>query len=73
MFGSAAAGKYRVVCVWGRPTEDELLQWVGDSTASRPAFLLDFGRMTERKWRELSRLSKTKRRAFVLLDETLLV
>jgi hypothetical protein len=73
MFGSAAAGKYRVVCVWGRPTEDELLQWVGDSTVSRPTFLLYFGRMTERKWRELSRLSKTKRRAFVLLDETLLV
>jgi hypothetical protein len=73
MFGSAAAGKYRVVCVWGRPTEEELLQWVGDSTVSRPTFLLYFGRMTERKWRELSRLSKTKRRTFVLLDETLLV
>jgi len=73
MFGSAAAGRYRVVCVWGRPTEDELLQWVGDSTVSRPTFLLYFGRMTERKWRELSRLSKTKRRSFVLLDETMLV
>ena len=73
MFGSAAAGKYRIVCVWGRPTEEELLQWVGDSTVNRPTFLLYFGRMTERKWRELSRLSKTKRRAFALLDETLLV
>jgi len=73
MFGSIAAGKYRVVCVWGRPTEEELLQWVGDSTVGRPALLLYFGRMTERKWRELSRLSKTKRRAFALLDETLLV
>lgn len=73
MFGSAANGKYRVVCVWGRPTEDELLQWVGDSTVSRPTFLLYFGRMTERKWRDLSRLAKTKRRAVTLLDETLLV
>ncbi len=73
LFGSAAAGKYRVVCVWGRPTEDELLQWVGDSTVSRPTFLFYFGRMTERKWRDISRLSKTKRRAFALLDETLLV
>ena len=74
MFGSAALGKYRVVCVWGRPTEDELLQWVGDSTvSSRPTLLLYFGRMTERKWRDLSRLSKTKRRSFALLDETLLV
>lgn len=73
MFGSAANGKYRVVCVWGRPTEDELLQWVGDSTASRPTLLLYFGRMTDKKWRDLSRLSKTKRRAFAFLDETLLV
>ena len=72
MFGSAACGKYRMVCVWGRPTEDELLQWVGDSTASRPTLLLYFGRMTEKKWRELSRLSKTKRRAFTPLDESLL-
>lgn len=73
MFGSAANGKYRVVCMWGRPAEEELLQWVGDSTLSRPTFLLYFGRMTERKWRDLSRLAKTKRKAFVLLDETLLV
>lgn len=73
LFGSAANGRYRVVCVWGRPTEDELLQWVGDSTVNRPTFLLYFGRMTERKWRDLGRLSKTKRRSFVLLDETLLV
>lgn len=72
LFGSGASGKYRVVCVWGRPTEDELLQWVGDSAASRPALLFYFGRMTERKWRDLSRLAKTKRRSFVMLDETLL-
>jgi hypothetical protein len=73
MFGSAAAGRYRVICVWGRPTEDELLQWVGDATAGRPAILLYFGRMTERKWRDLGRMAKAKRRSFLFLDETLLV
>ena len=73
MFGSAAAGRYRVICVWGRPTEDELLQWVGDPSMSRPTLLLYFGRMTERKWRDLARMSKLKRRAFLFLDETLLV
>lgn len=72
MFGSAAGGRYRVICVWGRPTEDELLQWVGDVTAGRPAILLYFGRMTERKWRELGRMAKAKRRSFLFLDETLL-
>lgn len=73
MFGSAAAGRYRVICVWGRPTEDELLQWVGDATAGRPTILLYFGRMTERKWRDLGRMAKAKRRSFLFLDETLLV
>jgi hypothetical protein len=72
MFGSAAAGRYRVICVWGRPTEDELLQWVGDPSMSRPTLLLYFGRMTERKWRDLGRMAKVKRRSFLFLDETLL-
>jgi len=73
MFGSAAAGRYRIICAWGRPTEDELLQWVGDPSMSRPTLLLYFGRMTERKWRDLARMSKAKRRSFLFLDETLLV
>lgn len=71
MYGSSAGGRYRVLCVWGRPTEDELLQWVGESS-NRPALVLYFGRMTERKWRDLSRLTRSKRRSLALLDETLL-
>lgn len=72
-FGSFANGRYRVICAWGRPTEDDLLQWVGDASTSRPTILLYFGRVTERKWRDLSRLAKTKRRSFALLDENLLI
>jgi len=71
-YGSFANGRYRVICVWGRPTEDEFLNWVGDASNSRPAIILYFGRQSERKWRELSRLAKTRRRSFVVLDETLL-
>ncbi len=73
MYGSSAGGRYRVICVWGRPTEDDMLQWVGDAGVNRPALLLYFGSMGERKWRDLGRLTKSKRRSFVLLDETLLV
>jgi len=71
-YGSFANGRYRVICVWGRPTEDEFLNWVGDASNSRPAIILYFGRQPERKWRELSRLAKARRRSFVFLDETLL-
>lgn len=73
MFGSLAGGKYRLVCAWGRPTDEDLLQWVGDSAVSRPTLLFYFDRMTERKWRELSRLSKVRRRAFLILDDVMLV
>lgn len=73
MYGSSAGGRYRVICVWGRPTEDDLLQWVGDASTLRPALLLFFGRMSEQRWRDLSRLAKSKRRSLLMLDETLLV
>lgn len=73
MYGSSAGGRYRVICVWGRPTEDDHIQWVGDASTTRPALLLFFGRMTEQRWRDLSRLAKSKRRSLLMLDETLLV
>lgn len=71
-YGSFANGRYRIICVWGRPKEDEFLNWVGDASNSRPAIILYFGRQSEWKWRELSRLAKARRRSFVFLDETLL-
>ena len=46
---------------------------VARALVNRPALLLYFGRMNERKWRDLGRLTKLKRRSFVLLDETLLI
>ena len=73
MYGSSAGGRYRVICAWGRPTEDDLLQWVGDVSTMRPALLLFFGRLSEQRWRDLSRLAKSKRRSLLMLDETLLV
>ena len=73
LFGSHARGRYRLLCVWGRPTEDEILHLAGDSTTQRPTIILYFGRMTERKWVELSRIAKTKRRSFLLVDEVLLL
>lgn len=72
-FGSSARGKYRLVCVWERPTEDDILQLVGDSTLQRATIVLYFGRMTERKWRETCRLAKAKRKGFLLIDEVMLV
>ena len=71
-FGSGANGRYRVVCVWQRPTEGDIVQLIGESTLHRATIVLYFGRMTDRKWRETSRLAKTKRRSFLLIDEVML-
>lgn len=72
-YGSSAKGRYRLVCVWERPTEDDILQVVGESTLQRATIVLYFGRMTDRKWRDTSRLAKASRKSFLLVDEVMLV
>lgn len=72
-FGSYANGRYRLVCVWQRPAEEDIVKLVGDSTIHRPTILLYLGRLTERKRRDASRLAKLQHRSFLLIDETLLV
>jgi len=72
-FGSHANGRYRLVCVWQRPAEEDIIKLVGDSSVHRPTIVLYFGRLTERKRRDASRLAKLQNRSFLLIDETLLV
>jgi hypothetical protein len=72
-FGSAAKGLYRLICLWERPTEDDIVQMVGDANLHRSTFVFYFGRMTERKWRDLSLKTKRTRKSFVLLDEVMLL
>lgn len=71
-FGSAAKGLYRLICLWERPTEDDIVQLVGDANLHRATFVFYFGRMTERKWRDLSLKTKRTRKSFALLDEVML-
>lgn len=72
-FGSGAKGNYRVICLWERPTEDDIVQMVGDSGLHRATVVLYFGRMSERKWRDISRKTKLKHKTFVLIDEVMLL
>ncbi|MEF8752441.1 MAG: ATP-binding protein [Accumulibacter sp.] len=72
-FGSGAKGNYRVICLWERPTEDDIVQMVGDSSLHRATIVLYFGRMSERKWRDISRKTKLAHKSFVLMDEVMLL
>jgi len=72
-FGSGAKGNYRVICLWERPTEDDIVQMVGDSSLHRATIVLYFGRMSDRKWRDISRKTKLAHKSFVLMDEVMLL
>lgn len=72
-FGSMARGRYRVLCIWERPGEEDIVQAVGEAAQQRPTIVLHFGRMNERRWRETSLLAKRRGRAFLLVDECILV
>jgi hypothetical protein len=72
-FGSEARGSYRVHCIWDHPTEEDLINDVGNSAHGAAAIVFYFGRVSEAKRRELARLSIRGRKTFVLLDETLLI
>lgn len=72
-FGSGAKGNYRVICRWERPTEDDIVQMIGDSSLHRATIVLYFGRMSERKWRDISRKAKVAHKSFVLVDEVMLL
>src|SRR5690606_18679400 len=70
-FGSFASGRYRIVCLWDRPSIDVILNRVGTTIKGRPALVLYFGRMTERSRRALAQEARRKRQSFLLIDETL--
>jgi len=72
MYGSQAKGRYRVLCAWGG-SELDILGWMADASAVGATLLLYFGSLSQPRWRSLAQMAHKQRRAFVLLDETLLV
>lgn len=72
-FGSGANGRYRVICLWERPAEDDIVRMIGESSLHRATIVLYFGRMSERKWRDMSLKTKRTHKSFLLLDEVMLL
>lgn len=72
-YGSGAQGVYRLFCVWDRPTEEELVNKIGDTVRRAPVIIFYFGRMTQQRRRHLARLCRERRRTCIVLDDTLLI
>ncbi|MDY6939947.1 MAG: hypothetical protein SWY16_20120 [Cyanobacteriota bacterium] len=72
-YGSDANGQYRILCVWERPTVDDIIHDVKDTAQGSPTLVFFFGRLTERWRRELARTCRERRRTFVLIDDLLML
>ncbi|PYI51059.1 hypothetical protein DLM86_27225 [Paenibacillus flagellatus] len=73
LYGSEANGQYRIYSFWERLTEEDIMHEIGETSRSEPpVIVLYFGRLTAQKRRDLARLSRERRRTFVILDETLM-
>ncbi len=72
-FGSMANGRYRVLCVFDRLSEEEIINQIRTGRQGTPPIVLYFGRLTESKRRYLAQLSRAEQLSFVFIDELLLV
>jgi hypothetical protein len=71
-YGSEAKGRYRILCVWDRPSEEDILNAVGDTSVGSRALVFHFGRMTEKRRRDLARLCRERRRTFIVIDDVVM-
>ena len=71
-FGSQAQGRYRILCIWDRPPEEDILNAIGDTSHGSQVLVFHFGRMTEKRRRDLARLCRERRRTFIVIDDTLI-
>jgi RNA polymerase sigma factor (RpoD-like family) len=71
-YGSEAKGHYRILCVWDRPPEEDLLNAVGDTSHGSPVIVFHFGRMTAKRRRDLAHLCRKRGRKFIVIDDTLM-
>lgn len=70
-FGSTARGRYRVICLWDRPSEDEILDAVRQGRNGPPAIVLYFGRLGEQKRRTIAQQGRKDNLSFIVIDELL--
>lgn len=72
-YGSLANGRYRVLCIWERPTEEDLVSAVGTPSHGAPVIVFHFGRLSQQRRRDLARLCRERQRGFIVVDDLLLI
>ena len=72
-FGSESEGQYRLMCVWARPGEDEILDWIDQGTRGQATIVFYLGRMTVQRRRDLAHSTRAFFPPFLLIDENQLL
>jgi hypothetical protein len=71
-YGSAAEGRYRVVCAFDRKNEADIVEDLGVFPTGAPFIVLYFSRMGPQERRNLAQLCRTDRRTLLLVDDLIL-
>ncbi len=71
-FCSTAQGYYRLLCLWERPSEEEILSLTARQARDIPIIVLYFGWLTPKRRRDLAYLCREGRRTLLVVDETLI-
>ena len=72
-YGSESEGQYRLLCVWARPGEDEILDWIDQGSQRQATIVFYFGRMTIQRRRDLAYSTRASFPPFLLIDENQLL
>lgn len=70
-YGSHAKGQYRVLCVWDRPSEEEVLASAQARSGGRAVIVLYLGQLTVKRRRDLAFRSRERSQTVLVVDETL--
>ena len=72
-FGSFVNGQYRLVFLWGRPTEEDIFQHADERSGKQATIILYLGRLSEARREAISHMARQRSRTLLVLDELLLV
>ena len=72
-FGSSIKGRYRLVLLWGRPTEEDIIQHAEESSSKQSTIILYLGQFSSARREGFSRISRERFRTLLIIDELLLL
>ena len=72
-YGSDAEGSYRLLCLFERYDESQIVDFAEETFGQSPLIVFFFARLTDIRRRNLSRSAIDRRRTFVILDDILLL